>query len=108
MASANPAITPAEVAAAVGVSRDYARTLLRRARKRATGVECVTQPTVRNATRVAQPAPVLSAINLTPRARALHFLAEGDTPQQAAAKLGVPVGEVEFISKVDRLLNPAT
>jgi hypothetical protein len=49
----------------------------------------------------------LSAINLTPRARALHFLANGDTPQQAAAKLGVPVGEIEFISKVDQVLSSA-
>jgi hypothetical protein len=104
----NSSITPAELATVLKVSRDYARTLLRRAReKQQTSQVANTPSSTRTRTREGKPAPALSAINLNPRARVLWFLENGDSPQSAASKAGIPVGEVEFIQKVDQILRQA-
>lgn len=107
--SRNPEVTPAELAQSLHISRDYARTLLRRARTKITE-DAAVQKRVATPPRKVVPTEALSqaAAPVQPvnqRSQILRSVASGDSPADVAVRLGVPVGEVEFILKVDRLLR---
>jgi hypothetical protein len=125
----NPQTTPAELAQKLSVSRDYGRTLLRRARARieqdGRAAAAAIQPVKKRPTAVpALPAsatepksepesfPSLSipfprSINLNRRVQVLRLAAQGQTMQSIAMEVGIPTGEVEFVLKMDRLLREA-
>ena len=119
--AANPSITAAEVAASLGVTASYGRTLMRRARLRV--ADAPTDPNLsgvqplladlnqrlasaeRDLAAVrAMPVHVRASLNLNRRAEVLRLLGGGVAPECVAERLGIPQGEVEFIRKVDRLI----
>lgn len=118
-------ITHREVAEEVGVTPDYARTLLRRAQTKAPLLVPAVPArhdlaaTVADLqTRLEDAEQTLSALRTTPpqsrgswnfnrRAEVLRLLASGVAPGEIASTLSIPAGEVEFILKVDRQLNTA-
>lgn len=112
----HPDITPAELAEQLKVSRDYARTLLRRARARieeTAPAPAAPVPISRlrrlalepaRQTAVALPA---QSLNLNRRMQVLRRAQAGESQQAIAAAVGIPAGEVEFILKVDRILSAA-
>jgi DNA-binding NarL/FixJ family response regulator len=46
-------------------------------------------------------------MNLNRRSQVLRLAERGESVKEVAAAVGVPVGEVEFILKVDRMLRTA-
>ncbi|MDX1984314.1 MAG: hypothetical protein SFV51_28820 [Bryobacteraceae bacterium] len=59
----------------------------------------------RRAAAGATPRHPLSGLNLSHRTQALRLMRKGDTPEKIAAVLGVPKGEIDLLSKVQRLLT---
>jgi DNA-directed RNA polymerase specialized sigma24 family protein len=126
-----PDMTPAELAALLSVSRDYARTLLRRARTKlevappapipvrapAPVVAKAPQSPNKKKTRrpevapqdtlVTFPSAPLQPVSANRRSQVLRLAEHGESPKDVASAVGMPVGEVEFILKVDRMLRTA-
>jgi hypothetical protein len=119
--AANPCITAAEVAASIGVTPSYGRTLMRRARSRVADAPTEpnlsgVQPTLADlhqrlafaerdlAAVRAMPVHARASLNLNRRAEVLRLLGGGLAPECVADRLAIPQGEVEFIRKVDRLI----
>lgn len=82
----NPEVSAAELSELLGVSKGYARTLLRRARERPA------------------PAPVVRTAVANRRTAALALAEQGHPSEYIAEKLQTTPGEIEFILKVQRLV----
>lgn len=120
----NPAINSTELAAILGVSSSYARRLLRKLREQSpvpTGpVPCGTMPLFPNDNVVniqdlhqrlmeaeqaleimrSTPPSLRPEWNLNRRSQVLRCAREGMQPEEIAAELRIPSGEVDFILKV--------
>jgi hypothetical protein len=122
----DPQITPAQLAQKLSVSRDYGRTLLRRARARLEQEPrpAASKPAAAAKKMAAVPSappstppeaactpslsiPFPQSINLNRRVQVLRLASQGEAPQSIAARVGIPTGEVEFVLKMDRLLREA-
>jgi hypothetical protein len=134
--SRNPAINSTELAATIGVSPSYARTLLRRARAR--GAEPSPPAWIQSVRAISPAAPQAdvngslrelsqrltetektlaalrsvpvhgrASLNLNRRAEVLRLSEAGEEPARVAERLAIPPGEVEFVLKIDRILASA-
>jgi hypothetical protein len=123
-------ITPQEIAKELKVSPSYARTLLRRAQAKASSVPAlvpavaVPRAAIENTVarleeRLADAEQVLGSLRVTPphargnwnlnrRAEVLRLADTGTAAGEIAARLAIPAGEVEFILKVNRILQAAS
>ena len=123
-------ITSQEIAKELKVSPSYARTLLRRAQAKAASVPALVPPVAapragientvaRLEERLADAEQVLGSLRATPphargnwnlnrRAEVLRLADTGTAVGEIAATLAIPAGEVEFILKVNRILQAAS
>ena len=123
----DPDINTADAAAKLDITRDYARTLLRRARNRvAHPAAPEIQPSRSEqdadlraliqqlSSRLCEAERLLDSLRFVPpasrtgwgsnrRTQVLQLAAAGKDPAAISSELGLPSGEVEFIIKVDRL-----
>ncbi len=113
--TASPELSSSELADRIDVSRDYARTLLKRARGKLSIV--VRKPPrqstldelrqsldeVREQVRqlAADPPPIRRNLHLNNRAAILNLRQQGVATEDIARDLGINLGEVEFVLKVD-------
>jgi DNA-binding CsgD family transcriptional regulator len=90
--AAKPTITAAEFARNTGLSRSYAASLLRRARTQMT-----------DQTRTDASVPAAESI----RQRAGDLYRRGNSPDAIAAELGIARAEVDFVIRLEELLQAA-
>ncbi|MFB3776043.1 MAG: hypothetical protein ACE141_00495 [Bryobacteraceae bacterium] len=55
------------------------------------------------ATKLVEPPPAASGLNLTKRSQALRMHRRGESLEHIAAALGMPLGEVELLLKVEQI-----
>ncbi|HSW50527.1 MAG TPA: hypothetical protein VLH09_10145 [Bryobacteraceae bacterium] len=55
------------------------------------------------ATKLVEPPPAASGLNLTKRSQALRMHRRGESPEHIAAALAMPLGEVELLLKVEQI-----
>jgi hypothetical protein len=129
----NPQLTAADIVRELGVTKSYARTLLRRAKEKAPPASRQEAPQVLpvvpavpgagpvNAAlddlqrRLAQaeqnlqdlsagPTRNLNGFGRSGRSQVVHLAEKGQSSEEIAQSLGLPRGEVDFILKVERIL----
>lgn len=113
LVQSRPEITAQQVAEEVGVSRDYARVLLKRARARVSGTGSEPSSVLASAEaerrepdihQLAQaPVRVAGNLHLDRRSNVIRLNRKGTPADVIASDLGLSRGEVEFILKVNRL-----
>ena len=135
LVSSNDNITPQDLAKEIGVSKDYARTLIKRAKSKLSERTPKLVSTLSHVVEEKGPVPAFevsdavdelrrslhqtqaqveqllqapalprTSLNANRRANVLRLQQKGRPAQEIARELGINLGEVEFILKVNRLV----